>query len=111
MRYAHQCPWQRPISLEDMAAVVKIGHILTNHALAVFDLLRLGNTQRLARDVCRWVRDKKCIVFTRRECRRKFRRAEKEELNSSLELLEEKDIIHGRDLFKEKPGGEATFLM
>ncbi len=110
MRYAHQCPWQYPISLEDMAAAVKIGHILTNHALAVFDLLRLGSTQQLARDVYKWIRDEKRIVFTRRECRRKFRRAEKEELNSSLELLEEKDIIHGRDPVQGKTGRRSDIF-
>ena len=33
MRYAYQNPWQYLISFEDMASAVKIGHVLTNHAL------------------------------------------------------------------------------
>ena len=35
MRYADDAPWLYPISIEEMAAAVKIGHCLINHALAV----------------------------------------------------------------------------
>ena len=97
MRHAHQCPWQHPISLQDMTAAVKIGHALTNHALAIFDLLQQGSTIQLAKDIYKWIKDEKRIIFTRRDCSRKFRRSKKEEIKSSLEILEEKDIVRERE--------------
>ncbi len=93
MRYAKQKPWEQPISLDDMTAAVKIGHALINHALAVFDLLQQDNAMQVARNIVQWLKKNKIERLTRRDFKRKFRRLKEEELNSSLEILKEKEIL------------------
>lgn len=110
MRHSHCFPWQHPISLEDMAAAVKIGHVLTNHALRVFDLLQLGSSQQLAFDIYKWIKDEKPACITRRDCSRKFRRADKEELKSALDILEDKDIIRERESIQGKSGRKKNIF-
>jgi len=110
MRYAHQKPWQFEISIEDISAAIKIGHCLTNHALAVFDLLQEDTSLQLAKDILQWIIENKCNSFTRRECLRKFRRVKKAELNPALEILEENDIIKGRGANLIKSQGRPVNL-
>jgi len=89
-RYAHEHPWKHKISLEDMNAAVKIGHTLTSHALAIFDLCE-ANTAHI---IYRWIKEKKMKCFTMRECKKKFSRRQNEELKKGLVALEEADILY-----------------
>lgn len=91
-RYAHKKPHEYKISLEDMSAAIKIGHALTSHALVVFDLLQEDDAMNVARLIYLWIREQKRLMFSRRECSRKFRGFDKNELKAGLEKLEEAEI-------------------
>lgn len=93
VRHAHQCPWEHHISLEDMTAAVKIGHVLTSHALVVFDLLQEDDAMNVARSIYLWLKEQKRLLFTRRDCSRKFRRYDVKELKRGLEKLEEAEVV------------------
>jgi hypothetical protein len=93
VRYAHQYPCEHKICLHDMVAAVKIGHTLSYHALAVFDLLQEDEAMNIARSIFYWIKEQKFEIFTQRDCSRKFRRHKKTELQASLSLLEEAEII------------------
>lgn len=93
MRYAHQNPWEYPISLDDMASAVKIGHVLTNHALSVFDLLQQDGAQEIAKTIYQWIKRRKLQVFTRRELQRDFRRFKKEDVLPAFEILKERVLV------------------
>lgn len=109
MRYAHMKPWENKIGLEDMAAAVKIGHVLTNHALAVFDLLQEDSAMQTARDIYYWVKQKKIPRFTQRDCLRQFRRLKKIDLRPALELLKEKEILRESELKPVVGRGSIVF--
>lgn len=96
MRYAFEHPWQRAISLEDMSSAVKIGHVLTNHALTVFDLLHSDKGMQLARDILRWMESEKIHYFSQRECLRKFRRIKEPDLKPAFDILVERECIRER---------------
>lgn len=93
MRYANQSPWVHEISLEDMAAAVKIGHALTNHTLAVFDLMLQDGSHQIAKSILQWVKRNNLNYFTRRELQRNFRRLKKSDLLPAFEILKEHAIL------------------
>lgn len=93
MRYAHKSPSQHPISLTDMASAVKIGHILINHALFVFDLLQQERSQQIAKTIYDWIKRKKLKEFHRRDFLRDFRRLKKNEIMPAFEILKELVIL------------------
>lgn len=92
-RYAHESPWEHKISIEDMSAAVKIGHVLTSHALVVFDLLQEDEGMTIARSIYQWIKEQKLEGFSRRICSRKLRRYKKAELIAGLSLLEDFEIV------------------
>lgn len=97
VRHAHEYPWQHRITLQDMSAAVKIGHALTNHALAVFDLLQEDDAMNVARSIYQWIKEQNLEVFSRRDCLRKFRRYSKNEHQSGLTQLEDAEIVRKLD--------------
>ncbi len=103
MRHAHGRPWDKEVSLEDMTAAVKIGHVLSNHALVVFDLLHEDSGMEVARTIFNWLKQEKVSEFTQRQCMRKFRRFKKEELKQGFTVLKEHEILREIDP-KPKPG-------
>ena len=111
MRYALQCPWQHEISIEDMSAAVKIGHVLINHALVVFDLLHEDNGMQIARVILKWLEQEELTHLTQRQCLRKFRRFKLAELRPGLEILKEHEILREAEV-KQGPGRQAgTFIV
>lgn len=97
VRYAHGCPWNHNISLQDMSAAVRIGHTLTSHALAVFDLLQEDDSMNVARSIYQWIKEQKLEIFSRRQCSRKFRRYNKTELQAGLIQLDDAEIVRKLD--------------
>lgn len=109
MRYCHDHPWLHPVSLQDMTAAVKIGHVLTNHALIVFDLLNADKGLQLARDILKWITNERVHHFTHRDCLRKFRRVKEAELKPALEILVEHETIREREKLSETHKRRRTF--
>jgi hypothetical protein len=97
MRYAHQSPENHQISLIEMSSAIKIGHVLINHALMVFDLLQEDNEEEVALTIFNWLKRDKVVQFTHRECLRKFRRFKKNELKPALEKLKEHEILREKE--------------
>jgi replicative DNA helicase len=97
MRYASSNPLDYEISFDDMHAAVKIGHCLTNHALAVFDLLHQDGAVPIGRQLLNWIKYEKRNQFKFRDVQRKFRRF-KRELEPVLTLLKEHEIIQEWEL-------------
>jgi Protein of unknown function (DUF3987) len=105
-RYAHHRPWEHKISLQDMSSAIKIGHVLSSHALAVFDHLQEDDAMQKARSINSWIKEQKIEMFSRRDCSRKFRRYKSEELKVTLALLEEAEIV--RQMAKSTSGGRPS---
>ncbi len=92
-RYVHHRPEEYRISAQDMASAIKIGHVLTSHALVVFDLLQEDEAINIARSIYLWIKEQKSGSFSLRECERKFRRYKKDDLKKGLALLEDSEIV------------------
>ncbi len=90
----HSNPLKHEISLQDMSAAIKIGHCLTNHALAVFDLLYQDGALHIARQILIWIKQERLAQFTLREAQRKFRRFKKIELEPAINILKEHEMLH-----------------
>jgi hypothetical protein len=105
IRYAYQEPWQYFISLEDMESEIKMGYVLTNHALAVFELSQQDGAQQIARMIYQWIKRSKFQVFTRRELQRNFRRLKKDDILPAFEMLKEMAILR-----KLKGNGKCTYF-
>jgi hypothetical protein len=93
MRYANDNPVDHEISFTDMHAAVKIGHCLTSHAIAVFDLLHQDGVVPIGRQLLNWIKYEKRTQFKFRDLQRKFRRFKKNELEPVLTLLKEHEIL------------------
>lgn len=93
MRYASNTPEEHLISLEDVTSAVKIGHVLTNHALAVFDLLQQDGTSQIAKTIYQWIKRNNYKQFTRRDFQRDFRRFSKNDLLPAFEIIKEQFIV------------------
>lgn len=104
MRYAQDSPWLFSISLEDMASAVKIGHVLTNHALVVFDLIQEEGSEQIAKTIYLWIKRTKLNEFRRRDLLRDYRRFKKSDLMPALEILKEHVILREVEL-NGKPKG------
>lgn len=91
-RYADVTPWKNKISLEDVTSAIEIGHVLSRHALAVFDFLHEIGSVELGRSILTWIKENHFLKFTLRDCKRKFR-ADPEMIENTLPFLEDKQII------------------
>lgn len=112
MRYALQNPCDYPISQEDISSAVKIGHVLINHALKVFDLYQETDAMVMARDIYNWLKQEIRSCVTVREINRKFRRFKKDNRGAALDILIDHEIIRGYSDFNSegKPGRKSTFF-
>jgi hypothetical protein len=87
---------------KDMRAAIRLGFCLSQHALAVFDLMGADNVLDGARIILKWILRNRFSRFTFRDChhdnKSKFPKAK--DLEPSIEILEERHYIRERE--KEK---------
>ncbi len=94
-RYAFEKPWERSISVQDIQGAIKIGHVLTRHALKVFNLIHEDEANEVAKDILKWISDLNLEKFTQRDCGRKFRTYQKHKLlRPGLNILKEGGYLH-----------------
>jgi len=97
-RHALIRPWEHEISLEDMAAALRMADALSVHALAVFDLMGADPALDGARVVLRWIGREGKPEFTFRDChyahKTRFKRAA--ELEPIIDVLIERHYIRPR---------------
>lgn len=97
-RHALIRPWEHEISLEDMAAALRMADALSAHALAVFDLMGADPALDGARVVLRWIGREGKPEFTFRDChyahKTRFKRAA--ELEPIIDVLIERHYIRPR---------------
>jgi 5S rRNA maturation endonuclease (ribonuclease M5) len=97
-RHAMGRPWEHEISLEDMAAALRLADALSAHALAVFDLMGADPALDGARVVLRWIEREGKPEFTFRDChyahKTRFKRAA--ELEPIMDVLTERHYIRPR---------------
>ncbi len=94
-RYAFEKPWERSISVQDMQGAIKIGHVLTRHALKVFNLIHEDDAIEVAQNILKWITDLNLERFTQRDCGRKFRTYQKHKLlRPGLNILKEGGYLH-----------------
>jgi len=95
VRHADGQPWQYLVSAEDMAAAVRLGETLGQHALIAFDAMGADDAMENARAILSWVAREGLREFARREAHKahqsRFHRAE--EMNAPLEVLIERGYI------------------
>ncbi|HRT22266.1 MAG TPA: DUF3987 domain-containing protein [Candidatus Hydrogenedentes bacterium] len=95
VRHAHGQPWQSPVGIEDMAAAVRLGETLGQHALLAFDSMGGDVAMENARKILAWIAREGLQEFTRREAHKahqsRFQRAE--EMAGPLEVLIERGYI------------------
>ncbi len=86
-------PWRVPITVETMDAAIEIGHYLTAHAQAAFNLMGADPVVEDARYVLRWIASKGMTVVTKREIHQgtKGRLKRVEALDLALAVL----VAHG----------------
>ncbi len=92
-RYAFEKPWEREISLQDVQGAIKIGHVLIQHALKVFNQTYENEEARIAKEILRWINNRFCESFVRRDCLKKFARYHRKATLQSLEMLEDRGYI------------------
>lgn len=61
-------PWAQEISKDTMSRALTIAAILSDHALAVFDMMGADPALESARKVWRWVERQRLSTFSAREC-------------------------------------------
>lgn len=97
-RHAMGRPWEHEISLEDMAAALRMADAMSAHALAVFDLMGADPALDGARVVLRWIEREGKPEFTFRDChyahKTRFKRAA--ELEPIIDVLIERHYIRPR---------------
>lgn len=97
-RHTLNRPWEHEISLEDMAAALRMADALSAHALAVFDLMGADPALDGARVVLRWIEREGKPEFTFRDChyahKTRFKRAA--ELEPIIDVLIERHYIRPR---------------
>lgn len=97
-RHALVRPWEHEISLEDMAAALRMADALSAHALAVFDLMGADPALDGARVLLRWIEREGKQEFTFRDChyahKTRFKRAP--ELEPMIDVLTERHYIRPR---------------
>ncbi len=94
-RYVYQNPWQHEISMDDMAAAIRLGRALSAHALIAFGMMGADESMERARAILAWIQREGRASFTRREAhaahRSQFQRAE--DLKGPLAVLCERAYI------------------
>jgi hypothetical protein len=94
-RHAFERAERLDVSAEDMAAAVRLGRVLGQHALVAFDSMGADGGLEDARVVLAWIRRDGLRTFTRREAQRahrcRFRRVD--DLLKALEVLEERGFV------------------
>lgn len=97
-RHALIRPWEHEISLEDMAAALRMADALSAHALAVFDLMGADPALDGARVLLRWIEREGKPEFTFRDChyahKTRFKRAA--EIEPIIDVLIERHYIRPR---------------
>lgn len=84
--------WGAPIGGETMGKAVSVGRYLTQHAMAVFELMGANPEVERAAVVLRWIERTQVTTFTRRDCFRAMPRSLFEKvdaLDPALALLED----------------------
>lgn len=98
--------WQKPISMETVAAAWAVGEYLIQHALAAFGEMRADPRLMLARRILGWIERKALTEFTLRECQQAHKGSRAlltaEELQPALAVLTEHGYIRAAG------GGQAT---
>jgi hypothetical protein len=101
-RFSHGHPWSMEISRDDMKAAIKIGHVLSDHAMAAFDLMGAELSIDGARIILAWIKRNQWQVFTYRDChyahKSRFKRAN--DMEPAIEVLQERYFI--REIAAEK---------
>lgn len=88
-RFAIGQPWMKEISEEDMHAAVKIGHYLSTHARAVFDLMEADPALEGAKAILRWIEKNRYEQFTFRDCQyaNKSRFKKADDMKGAIDVL------------------------
>ncbi len=89
-------PYLIPIHEDTMKKAIKLGHILSEHAQAVFDLMGADSDLEGARLIFKWFKSKGLLEFTVRDChyahKSRFKKAK--ELEGAINVLKEMHYIH-----------------
>lgn len=88
-QYAGEQPESKRIELGTMQAALGLAALLTQHALAVFDMMGADTGHDAARKVWNWVDSRKVETFTARDCFQALRGTfpRMADLNPALEVL------------------------
>ena len=97
-RHYNEKPWQKKIALRDMIAAIRMAEVLSDHALAVFDLMGADLELDGARVVLRWIVRAGKSEFTFRDCHQAHKRRYKRtaDLDPIIDVLIERHFIRPR---------------
>ena len=89
-----------------MESAIKVGRVLIQHALKVFDAMRLDEDHHNSRVVLGWIRRSALPEFTTGDCLRNHRSRfpRIEALNPALKVLEDADWIRLKASDSGRPG-------
>jgi len=109
-RWAKDKPESHPIDQETMEAAVRIGQVLTNHALVAFDAMGADPTLDGARAVLQWIKRNDQDVFSFRDAHYslKSRFRNRADLAPCMALLEERYYVRHRQTMEPKAHGKPS---
>ena len=100
-------PWSRSISIETMSKALELATIISQHALAVFDLMGADITIEHSRKIMKWVERNRYKEFSKRNCFRDlqstFPTASK--MEDPLKILIERNYLKE---FTKETGGRPS---
>lgn len=108
--HAEDKPEEIKVHPETMIMALNLSRKLTEHALAVFDLMGLDPEIEGARKVLEWIRRKKEPFFTGRDCHHALCHtfAKKSDLDPILDLLMDRGYIRKGESEKSPKGGRPS---
>jgi hypothetical protein len=100
------------VSGVDMDNAVKLGRVLIQHALKVFDAMRLNDDHHNARAVLQSIKREGMKQFTARDCHRhhQSRFKTRQELDPALNILESAGWIRQKETVPNPKGGRPSIV-
>jgi hypothetical protein len=108
----YEQPWERHIGPESMTPAIRLGEVLSKHALIAFDLMKADPAVDDARTILEWVRREGKSEFTHRDCQaaHKHRFSRADDLDAPLDILSERCFIRPRPRSIGTAGGRPSRL-
>ncbi|MBF0291961.1 MAG: DUF3987 domain-containing protein, partial [Nitrospinae bacterium] len=108
--YVHAAAWETSVTVETMSRALELMAVLSEHSLAVFNMMGADPAIEGAKRVWRWIEAERGRSFAARDCFRALRGTfrKMEALNPALAVLVERSYIFAVDAETSGPGRKPS---